>query len=404
MSIEYLFIDMNSYFASVEQQLRPELRGQPIAIVPVMSENTACIAASYEAKRFGIGSVAPVRDALRLCPDLQLVVARPKVYVEMHHRIVEAVETCLPIDAILSIDEMICKLIGDERPLPKARSLGKQIKEAIAGRVGHYLKCSIGLAPNRLLAKVAADMQKPDGLTAIEKQELPQRLHPLKLTDFPGIGPRMERRLNVAGIATVEQLCRLSIDELSTAWGSRLLGESWWNKLRGEDLPEAHTHRRSLSHSQVLSPDLRNEDSAKAVLMRLVDKCAARMRHSGYWTGSLSLAVRYVNGPRWDERRKLSLTQASPCLLKTCLDMWKQKPRGTPMKISIVLGDLVHDRNAVRSLFEEDQHQSDLSRTLDKIREQFGTHSLYFADTRPALSDHNPIAFNHIPNLQVPGV
>src|SRR5207244_2596602 len=115
MALNYLFVDMNAYFASVEQQERPALRGRPVAVVPVKAETTCCIAASYEAKAFGIKTGTMVRDARQLCPELCVVEARPKLYVETHHKIVAAVDSCLPVDARLSIDEMICRLQGDER-------------------------------------------------------------------------------------------------------------------------------------------------------------------------------------------------------------------------------------------------------------------------------------------------
>jgi len=115
MDINYLFLDMNSYFASVEQQLRPELRGKPVAVVPMLAETTCCIAVSYEARRYGIKTGTRVQDARLLCPRLELVEARPKEYIRIHHQILRAVDTVLPVEAVLSIDEMVCKLMGREK-------------------------------------------------------------------------------------------------------------------------------------------------------------------------------------------------------------------------------------------------------------------------------------------------
>src|SRR5947209_1906793 len=201
---------MNAYFASVEQQERPELRGKPVAVVPVQAETTACIAASYEAKRFGVRTGVRVSDARRLCPGIRLVAARPELYIATHHCIIAAVETCLPVTAVLSVDEMVCRLRGPDRHPEAAVNLARQVKEAIWRDAGRCLNCSAGLAPNRFLAKVAADMQKPDGLTVILPEELPGRLHGLRLTDLPGIAGRMERRLHAAGVTEVRQLCALS--------------------------------------------------------------------------------------------------------------------------------------------------------------------------------------------------
>ncbi|MGH9480975.1 MAG: DNA polymerase Y family protein, partial [Terriglobales bacterium] len=163
-AVEWLFLDLNAYFASVEQQERPELRGRPVAVVPLVTPNTVCIAASYEAKPFGVKTGVKIHQAQRLCPELMLVEARPRLYVEYHEAIVKAVESCVPIAHVMSIDEAACRLLGLERWLPNALAIAQAVKQAVRS-VGDTLRCSIGLAPNRYLAKVASDMQKPDGLT-----------------------------------------------------------------------------------------------------------------------------------------------------------------------------------------------------------------------------------------------
>ena len=160
-------VDMNSYFASVEQQFRPELRGRPVAVVPVMADNTCAIAASYEAKRYGIRTGTKVFEARRLCPELRTVEARPPLYVQVHEEIVAAVDSVLPVHEVTSIDEMFCKMGLRQRTPDKAFAIAQEVKKAIHDRAGAHLLCSIGLAPNRFLAKIAGKMQKPDGLTAL---------------------------------------------------------------------------------------------------------------------------------------------------------------------------------------------------------------------------------------------
>ena len=218
--LRILFVDMNAYFASVEQQDNPELRGKPVGIVPMLARSTSCLAASYEAKAYGIKTGTPVWEALQLCPSLQLVVARHERYVEVHNQIVRAVNRCLPVHRVMSIDEMACRLIGDERNTEAVRRIGTKIKAEICAEMGEWIRCSIGVAPNGILAKVASDMQKPDGLTIIESEELPDRLHSLPITDFPGIGPRMGKRFYKHGVFTTEQLCQLSVKAQTLIWGA----------------------------------------------------------------------------------------------------------------------------------------------------------------------------------------
>ena len=220
--LSWLFIDLNSYFASVEQQARPELRGKPVGILPMMAETTCCIAASYEAKAFGVKTGTNVADARRLCPGIQFVEARHELYVEFHHRIVEAVESCIPVTGVYSIDEMGCRLIGRERPLMVAMELGRQIKARIKDKVGDTLRCSVGIATNRYLAKIATDMDKPDGLVALTPDILTAALKRLELRDLPGIGPRMEKRLHLAGIRTMDHLLSLSAEQMRPRLGLRL--------------------------------------------------------------------------------------------------------------------------------------------------------------------------------------
>ncbi len=124
LELNWLFVDLNSYFASVEQEARPELRGRPVGVVPMMADTTCCIAASYEAKAFGVRTGTIVADAKRMCPEIVLVEGRHELYTEYHHRVVEAVESCVPVTAVCSIDEMACRLMGRERPLLAAHRSG----------------------------------------------------------------------------------------------------------------------------------------------------------------------------------------------------------------------------------------------------------------------------------------
>src|SRR5271165_6308424 len=212
-SLNWLFVDLNSYFASCEQQDRPELRGKPVGVVPMLADTTCCIAASYEAKAYGVRTGTIVADAKRMCPGIILVEGRHELYTQYHHRIVEAVESCLPVTAVCSIDEMACRLMGRERRLLAALELARKVKATIREKAGECMRSSVGLATNRYLAKVASDMEKPDGLVALPLDILPEALHQLTLRDLPGVGAKTEKRLNDKGIRTVEQLMALGTEQ-----------------------------------------------------------------------------------------------------------------------------------------------------------------------------------------------
>ncbi len=169
MSVGWLFLDMNSFFASVEQQEHPELRGKPVAVVPMLADTTCCIAASYEAKAFGVKTGTNVAEAeaavSRTCGWSRPSTGRTG---SIRRGFSKSVEQCLPVTEVWSVDEMVCKLWANERHLSDAIRLGEHIKARIKAEVGECLHCSVGLGPNPFLAKVAAELQKPNGLVVLD--------------------------------------------------------------------------------------------------------------------------------------------------------------------------------------------------------------------------------------------
>lgn len=403
MPLRALYVDFNSYFASVEQQLVPELRGRPVAVLPVLAETTCCIAASYEAKRLGIKTGTLVAEARRLSPEIQFVQARPSVYVEMHHRLVEAVESCLHVERVLSIDEMACRLGGRDQRYDDAVSLGHQIKRSIASRVGSELRCSIGIAPNTFLAKVASDMKKPDGLIVIEDADLPACLYGLALRDLCGIGRAMEQRLHRHGIRTVQELCATSKSGLRAAWGS-IEGERVFARLRGEELPDPVTQRSSVSHSHVLPPELRTPEAAYSVLHRLLQKAAMRLRSYGCIAGSLQVKVKFRDHENWERQARFDSTSDTLVLLDALDRLWQdfagQRLR-RPQAVAIVLSRLAEAGQRARSLFDEHRSHDQLNAVIDSVNLRYGRNALYFGGAHGALqAAPMRIAFNHIPDLR----
>jgi DNA polymerase-4 len=411
--LRHLFIDMNSYFASVEQQHNPALRGKPVAVIPTRAETTACIAASYEAKACGVKTGTPVWEARKLCPNIVFKEADHQEYVLMHNRIVDAVGSCVPVEQVVSIDEMTGKLVGEEQQPERAAELARRIKAAIYDRAGDYMRCSIGIGPNVLLSKIAADMHKPDGLTVLRDGSLPDALYQLKLTDFPGVARRMERRLQLHGMCTAEQLCKAPVQALAAAWGSRVIGEKWFRLLRGEDVPEKPTRRQTVSHSHVLPPELRTDAGAYGVLVKLTHKAAARLRRIGYWAGAVSVGVSYTEGygtvpdpvgwgrASWGTGCRFPHRQDTPGILQEVSNLWgRRPPGGVPFKIGMALADLRPARSATPSLFEADRRQGELSHAMDEVNREFGSSVVYFGSMF-GMRDAAPtrIAFTQIPDF-----
>ncbi|MEO7742459.1 MAG: DNA polymerase, partial [Usitatibacter sp.] len=270
-----LLVDFNSYFASCEQQAEPRLRGKPLGIVPILADTTVCIAASIEAKTFGVKTGTKVAEARRLCPQIEFVVARHELYIDYHHRAVALVDTFVPVRKVLSIDEMDCELTGRWREPERALDIARRVKSGLSSRIGECLRTSIGIGPNTFIAKTASDLMKPDGLVMIQKSELPDRLFKLGVRELSGIGKQMEKRLAAHGIHTVRDLCGRSKDERRALWGG-IGGEIMHDRLRGEEQHEAEADTHSISHSSVLGPERRNPEHAFAVMNRLVQKAAMR--------------------------------------------------------------------------------------------------------------------------------
>lgn len=404
MALRSLYVDFNSYFASVEQQLRPKLRGRPVGVLPVLAETTCCIAASYEAKAFGVKTGTPVYEARRRCPDIVFVEARPPLYVEMHHRLVAAVESCTPVGRVLSIDEMVCPLGGSERQREKALVLATHIKRTIAATVGGYLRCSIGIAPNTFLAKIASNMQKPDGCTVIGQSDLPGILHRLELRDIHGIGRALEARLQRHGIRTVAQLCAANAATLRAAWGS-IEGERMHAKLRGEEVAAGESRRASVSHSHVLPPELRNAEAAYSVLHRLLQKAAMRLRSYALIAGNVHMRVKYCDDSVWRADQPVDPTSDTLAFLHALDVLWRQQPhrRPAPLAVGVALTDLDEATHQSRNLFDDAHSQEThdrLNAVIDAINLRYGKNSLYFGGAHRALAAAPMrIAFQHIPDL-----
>lgn len=423
-----LHIDMNSFFASCEQQVHPELRGRPVGVIAVDTEYTSCLAASIEAKRFGVKTGTGVLEARQKCPDIVFRLTTTGLYGRMHYAVREAVDSVWPVHKTWSIDEIECVLTGKQRERAEAEALAKRIKQAIREQVGACLTCSIGIAPNQLLAKLATELQKPDGLVIIEKHELPQRLYPVKLNDLVGIGPAMERRLLARGITSFEQLCALTEQQMRDIWKS-VDGVKMYRALRGEQYASRREVTRSIGHQHVLPPEKRAPEQAWGVLVKLMTKAAERARAGGFVAGKMVCWARIETqehvGERWEvepggegqKRRSwsgkagwevvrvlepptndtLSLTRMLPSR-----EEWMAMTKGEKLRrlrmVGVTLLELEPEGSMTLPLFVENKPRDKAGKAMDTINEKFGRDMIYPASmqgNRSSAPRH--IAFKSIP-------
>jgi DNA polymerase-4 len=449
----FLHVDLNSFFASVEQELHPEYRDKPLGVAATMANTGTLIAASYEAKAKKIRTGTKVAEARELCPEIVIVSSDHSVYAKFSHNITKAVERICPVAHNPSIDEMVCQLMGRERQPPNARKISLAIKQAIKDDVGSTLRCSIGMAPNRYLAKIASDMQKPDGLIGLLPSQLPRAIAHLELRDLPGVGARTEARLNAKGITTMPQL--LALDRagmhklMDSVWGDRM-----YHWLRGHDTgddgaPVAPEVQKSLGHSHVLAPEHRTPEGAWAVAHKLLHKAAMRLRMEHFYTASLAVTIRYsltrdqaafLSNPRnvssrpesaffadaaerpaslpptsrvkkhssgitqtgWGMEARFQPAQDTLSLLTALQGCWKQAPSGPehqkPFFVGVTMTKLIPESEYQAGLFEEPGNRNQLSHTMDKLNLKYGHSTLHFAGMLPARdSAPTRIAFTQIP-------
>jgi DNA polymerase-4 len=412
-SLRWLYVDFNSYFASVEQQMNPRLRGKPIAVVPVETDATCAIAASYEAKAFGIKTGTPIYEAKKMCPDLICVLGRHEHYVEFHERLLDEIDHHIPVTDVCSIDEMACRLMNNEISVARSTEIAHSIKSGIAKNVGEYVRCSIGIAPSKYLAKVATDMKKPDGLTILQPSDLPGRLLELELRDLPGIGHSMEQRLNRAGICNMKQLLAMQPKHMRAVWGS-LWGEKMWYYLRGYEVPDQETTRSSIGHSHVLAPEMRPPAQAWHIARRLTVKATARLRRMNYYAGAFSLSIRIENGPRLGLEARCPHAQDSFAFLQILEEMWTalmREAKGRRIKkVSVMLYTLTPEGQVQPDLFDSvskaeeknrDKNEK-ISHVMDKLNQKFGKDTVLLGMTPQQGKSFTgtKIAFTRIPDME----
>ena len=431
----FLHIDLNSFFASVEQQLHPEYRGKPTAVVGTMADTGTIIAASYECKAKGVKTGTKVAEARAVIPDIILVEGSHTQYAKTSHDISAAVERVCPVAHTPSIDEMVCELMGRERQPARAREIALNIKQAIKRDVGDTLRCSIGMAPNRYLAKIASDMQKPDGLIGLLPSQLPRAIAHLELRDLPGVGARTEARLNERGIRTMPQLLALDRNGMHALWDS-VWGDRLFHWLRGHDTgddgaPVSDDVQKSLGHSHVLGPEHRTHEGAWAVAHKLLHKAAMRLRMEHFHAATLGLTIKYsltreqahtqrnaaaadsrkgrvkkhtsgITQTGWGLEARFRPANDTLTLLDALRGAWAQRPQdalhGKPFFVGVTLRNLIPDGDVPSMLFEEPGNRSELSATMDKLNLKYGHSTLHFAGMLPARdSAPTRIAFTQIP-------
>lgn len=399
MKVKWLLVDLNSFFASCEQQDDPSLRDRPIAVVPMMAENTSVLAASYEAKRFGIKTGTKVFEARKMCPEIQFVSTGHKKYVQYHHRIIEAVHKVCPVEKVLSIDEMVCRLMGREQELENALEIGRKIKQIILDEVGECLTSSVGLGPNITIAKIASDLQKPNGLIAIPQEQLAEKIGHLDINIISGVGPNMKYRLNQKGLFTINDLLKLSERQLQNAWGS-IVGLRLAKEIRGEDFQRAQNQTKSFSHEHVLPPHLRSRQGAYQIIQKLTFKGCSRLRDVKRKAQGIGISIRFLDRTRFETSIQFQPNDDSFFMIREIEKAFKKVSNQKPVKVGIVLFGLTDPGTEQLSFFDNQKSQK-LNQVIDLINDKHGAHAIVSGAHLDVIGEAKArISFSHIPDLK----
>lgn len=409
-TIETLYLDFDGFFASVMQQCFPALRGRPVGVIPFETDKadyTVVIACSKEAKAAGLRNVMPVPEARALCPDVVLVTQRPDLYRRAHNALLNEIACEIPIDTVKSIDELCCRL--DRRDIAAPEALAARMKKRLAANIGPHVTCSIGMAANRLLAKIACKVDKPDGVTLWRPETAEAALAARPLSDIPGVGPRMEKRLARAGIATTGALLATQPKQMRALWGN-VNGERLWYALKGYEISAQPTARGMYGHGRVLPPDWRALDKARDVGRLLLMKAGRRMRRDGWYARKLWLWLDLKEGG-WFDQAELPFVmddQAALAGLDVLFERARRRlpPKARAVRVGVTLLDLAPGEARQLDLFRDDDairvKWEAITRAIDGLNGRYGKRVLTIGPWTPPPGGYagGKIAFTRIPSAE----
>jgi DNA polymerase-4 len=373
---EILHVDMDAFYASVEQRDRPELRGRPVIVGGLNGRGVVC-AASYEARPSGVRSAMPIITARRLCPQAVFLPVRMAHYVEISRQIREVMLAFSPLVEPLSLDEAFLDVSGCQALFGDAPEIALKLKTQIKTETG--LTASVGVAPNKFLAKLASDHGKPDGLIVVTADGVSEFLNPLPVGRIWGVGAKAEKRMHALGIDTIGQVARLSRELMVDHFGE--MGGHVWELARGADNRQVVPDRdaKSISSETTFAQDVDDRETLKMWLLDLTDHLAARLRHVGIKARTVELKIRSSDFHTRHRAQALpEATNLTDVLWQTAQEIFERGVTDDLFPVRLLgvgATRLTRDATVQRNLFEASQRdrQQALDHTIDAIRGQFGS-------------------------------
>ncbi len=375
-----LHMDMDAFFISVEQRDDPSLRGKPAAVCGSLSRSVVT-SATYEARPYGIRAGMPIQEAKRRCPQLILVEGDHSKYTETSSRIFSILKEYTPLVEVASIDEAYLDITQSTLLFKSPLHLAQTIKAHILEK--EKLTCSVGIAPNKLLAKLASRLKKPDGLVVIEKEEVEKVLRDLPVSKLYGIGPKLEEALQAIGIFTCGPLGKCQVSLLTQRFG--VIGERLHEMGLGiDDSPvipfDEEEDPKSVSHSVTLEKDTSELEALKKVLLQLSERVSRRMRRDSLYGKRVTLTVRYSDFYTFTKQKTLSQSiNSGNDIFRHGLEIYRSISHPKPIRLLGIGMSLLEKEWSQLGLFDRRQKTDHLLKAMDQVNDRFGDWTLTWA-------------------------
>ena len=390
-----LHVDMDAFYASVEERDDPSLRGKPLIVGGAPDGRGVVAAANYAVRKFGVHSAMPTSKALLLCPHANVLHPRMEHYAEISQKIREIFHRYTPEVEPLSLDEAFLDATGCVQLFGSVETIGRAIKQDIWDELN--LIASVGVAPNKFLAKLASDMDKPDGFTVIQADCVQNVLDPLPVTRIWGVGKVTKQMFDKIGVTTIGELRLLTVEQLRQTFGQS--GEHFWRLARGIDDREVIPDRaaKSISHETTFPTDIRDIDVLRAWLLELTEQVSRRLRNNNIRGRTVQLKVRYGNFDTITRSKSLTEpTNVTDQLWAVVSELFASGLPARPLIVRLIgmgVSNLQPTQAVQRSLFDDaetDDRGAKLDAVADQIRNRFGNTSLRRASTFQHKAEHKP--------------
>lgn len=369
-----MHVDLNSCFASVEQQANPLLRGKPIVVAAYNQLNGCVLAPSIEAKLFGIKTGMRVREAKLLCPAVIVRTPDSDKYFDVHVKFRNIFRQYSPDVSPKSIDEVVVDFSSVEHLGVDLVKIAKEIKARIKSEVGEWLRCNIGIATNRFLAKLAASLHKPDGLDVITHENLEKIYRSVVLTDLHGINVRYQARLNAAGIFTPLEFLAAPLDLLEKNVFQSIVGRHWYQRLRGFEVDDIEFARKSVGQDYALPIPTTDIVALSRLLMKLCEKMGRRLRKFGFVARGVHVSCVYSDYSYWHmgATMGIELYTTRDLYRKILLIFNRQQQRKPIVKLGVSCYGLSSSEKAQMTLFDDVPASRRISDAMDQINDRYG--------------------------------